>query len=271
MKKGAGTTRAPCPAPIGWPGRGGPLQGRVGLDPATAREKARVARALGKLPAIDEAFRSATLSYAKVRALTRVATPETEGRLLELALVATAAQLEPGEYARQAPVPRLPGGAGRGGGAAARGALGAQAPAGGRDGQAGAGASPTRPTWCCVPSSARGRYRRRAFPRKVHSPRGPMARSGSPSRSWPVLRRAGVTGRAPRSWCTWSRSPWPPTANGRPRWRTGRVFPRKYCDPSPATAVSRAPGRRSRSIPPPMRRALMARDRGCVFPGCTHR
>ena len=70
------------------------LSWRVGLDPGTAREKVRVARALGKLPAIDEALRSARLSYSKVRALTRVATAENEGRLLELALVATAAQLE---------------------------------------------------------------------------------------------------------------------------------------------------------------------------------
>jgi len=29
-------------------------------------------------------------------------------------------------------------------------------------------------------------------------------------------------------------------------------------------------GRRSRSIPPSMRRALRARDKGCRFPGCTH-
>jgi hypothetical protein len=70
------------------------LAWRVGLDPATAREKVRVARALGKLPAIDEDFRSAALSYAKVRALTRVATPQNEGRLLEMARVATGAQLE---------------------------------------------------------------------------------------------------------------------------------------------------------------------------------
>ena len=29
-------------------------------------------------------------------------------------------------------------------------------------------------------------------------------------------------------------------------------------------------GRRSRSIPPPMRRALKIRDKGCHFPGCTN-
>ena len=70
------------------------LAWRVGLDPRTAREKVRVARALGNLPEIDEAFRTARLSYSKLRALTRVATPENESRLLEMALVATAAQLE---------------------------------------------------------------------------------------------------------------------------------------------------------------------------------
>ena len=43
------------------------LAWRVGWDPVTARERVRVARALGKLPAIDEALRWARLSYAKVR------------------------------------------------------------------------------------------------------------------------------------------------------------------------------------------------------------
>ena len=68
------------------------LAWRVGLDAATAREKVRVARALGKLPAIDEALRVGKLSYAKVRALTRVATAANEARLLEMALYATGAQ-----------------------------------------------------------------------------------------------------------------------------------------------------------------------------------
>src|SRR5512146_2988519 len=90
----SGPTTARCRARTGWRGRGGPLQWRLGWDDRTAREKVRVAQALGRLPAIDEAFRCATLSYAKVRALTRVATPENEAKLLDLALVATGAQLE---------------------------------------------------------------------------------------------------------------------------------------------------------------------------------
>src|SRR5688500_9536226 len=70
------------------------LSWRTALDPGTAREKVRVARALGGLPHIDDALRRGVLSYAKARALSRVATPETEPQLLEVALHATAAQLE---------------------------------------------------------------------------------------------------------------------------------------------------------------------------------
>lgn len=70
------------------------LSWRIGLDAMTAREKVRVARALGGLPSIDEALRRGKLSYAKVRAITRVATAENQARLLELALASTGAQLE---------------------------------------------------------------------------------------------------------------------------------------------------------------------------------
>ena len=58
------------------------LSYRVGLDLGAAREKVRVARALGALPALARALARGELSYSKVRALTRVATPETEARLL---------------------------------------------------------------------------------------------------------------------------------------------------------------------------------------------
>jgi hypothetical protein len=70
------------------------LNWRVGLDMIAAREHVRVARALGSLPRLGEALARGELSYSKVRALTRVATPETEERLLAVAKAATASQLE---------------------------------------------------------------------------------------------------------------------------------------------------------------------------------
>ncbi len=65
-----------------------------GLTPRAAREHVRVAHDLKELPLIRESFASGELSFSKVRALTRVAVPETEAELLELAHQATAAQLE---------------------------------------------------------------------------------------------------------------------------------------------------------------------------------
>jgi len=70
------------------------LSWRVGLDPGAARERVRVARALGSLPLLARALARGELSYAKVRALTRVATPETEARLLAVGRAGTAAQVE---------------------------------------------------------------------------------------------------------------------------------------------------------------------------------
>jgi len=70
------------------------LAWRVGLAPGAAREHVRVARALGTLPALAEALGRGELSYAKVRALTRVATPETEARLLAVGRAGTAVHVE---------------------------------------------------------------------------------------------------------------------------------------------------------------------------------
>ncbi len=70
------------------------LSWRVGMGPEASRERMRVAKALGPLRKIDEAFGAARISYSKVRALTRVATLENEELLLEIARGATAAQLE---------------------------------------------------------------------------------------------------------------------------------------------------------------------------------
>ena len=70
------------------------LNWRTGLDLGAAREKLRVAAALADLNHIAAAMARGQLSYSKVRALTRVATPATEARLLAVALGATASHVE---------------------------------------------------------------------------------------------------------------------------------------------------------------------------------
>src|SRR6058998_2148324 len=70
------------------------LSWRVGLDLGAVRERVRVARALGTLPLLAQALARGELSYAKVRALTRVATPETQERLLAVGRGGTADHVE---------------------------------------------------------------------------------------------------------------------------------------------------------------------------------
>src|SRR5438874_9077503 len=70
------------------------LTWRVGLDRGAARERVRVARALGTLPRMAQALARGELSYSKVRALTRVATQDTEERLLAVDRAGTAEHVE---------------------------------------------------------------------------------------------------------------------------------------------------------------------------------
>jgi len=70
------------------------LSWRCSIALGVAREKVRVAHRLEELPVVREAFSRGELSYCKVRALTRAATPETEAGLVEIARHATGAQLE---------------------------------------------------------------------------------------------------------------------------------------------------------------------------------
>ena len=74
-----------CAEWLGW---------RTGLAPGAAREHVRVARALADLPKLSDAMRRGKVSYSKMRAVTRVATPETEDDLLNVALSGTAAHVE---------------------------------------------------------------------------------------------------------------------------------------------------------------------------------
>ncbi len=70
------------------------LSWHCGLDMRSAREKVRVAHALEDLPLVTEEFAAGRLSYSKVRAITRVATPANEEELVTYAQHATAAQTE---------------------------------------------------------------------------------------------------------------------------------------------------------------------------------
>ena len=74
-----------CSQWLGW---------RCGTALGAAREKVRVAHALAELPTISEAFRDGQVSYSKVRAMTRVATPENEQNLLVIAQAASAQSAE---------------------------------------------------------------------------------------------------------------------------------------------------------------------------------
>ncbi len=67
---------------------------RCSIGRVTAREHVRVARSLLELPLVRAAFSTGELTYCKVRAISRVATPETEEQLVHLACHATGAQVE---------------------------------------------------------------------------------------------------------------------------------------------------------------------------------
>jgi hypothetical protein len=70
------------------------LNWACGIGLGAGREKVRVAHALSELPKIEQAFRSGTVSYSKVRAITRVAGSDNEAKFLNIARHATASQTE---------------------------------------------------------------------------------------------------------------------------------------------------------------------------------
>ncbi|HEU5055588.1 MAG TPA: DUF222 domain-containing protein [Kofleriaceae bacterium] len=70
------------------------LSWRVGMDLGAAREKVRVATRLAELPVIDAALARGEISYCKVRAMTRIATADNEVDLLGMARNTTGSQLE---------------------------------------------------------------------------------------------------------------------------------------------------------------------------------
>jgi hypothetical protein len=81
---GGGTIRS-CAHWLNW---------KCGINLGAAREKVRVAHCLDDLPQINASFAAGEISYSKVRAMTRVATPETEDYLLMIAQHGTASHVE---------------------------------------------------------------------------------------------------------------------------------------------------------------------------------
>jgi hypothetical protein len=257
------------------------LAWRVGLGAATAREKVRVARSLGKLPAIDGAFRLGKLSYAKVRALTRVATPQNEAQLLQLAMYATGSQLErlcrgyrtaqsadelPSPEARSVRQRVLPGGM-------------------------------VKLEIVLLPDEADLVLRAINRAREVDASAEAQADDGtgddSAETGWPSRADGAVT--LAESFLAGHAA----TGNGGERFQvmvhleqdalaadgafaatlddgtrvSAETLRRVACDCGVVSTSQGEPlniGRRARTIPPAIRRILMVRDRGCAFPGCTH-
>lgn len=249
---------------------------RCALSPMAAREYVRVARRLRELPQIREAFATAVLTYSKVRALTRIENIEDEDELVELARNATAAQLETmiGKYgavlratAETAFAERFfswtidddGGYRFRGRLPAEIGALVAKALETAREELGADVSAETLDSPGARNADALALIAERALSADETGSTGgdryqvvvhlePAALAGD------IAARCELDGGAPVA---------PETAR------------RLTCDAALVGIVEQdgAPlsvGRKTRSIPPALRRALRSRDRGCQFPGCTH-
>jgi Domain of unknown function (DUF222)/HNH endonuclease len=258
------------------------LSWRCSLGLRAAREHMRVAHRLKELSLVREAFSRGELSYCKVRALTRVATPATEAGLLEIARHATGAQLE-----------KLV----RGYAGALSATLGAaQRAIEGRylrwnwedDGSLRLEARLPADDGAVVLNALRAAEAERS---EVEMPEEPMLASPAGARRADALvelakssiAAGAASGRANgcevvvhvdaetlaadgvKERCHLSDGP---TLSPETVRRLG-------CDAGVVRIIERdgrplTVGRRTRMIPPALRRALRSRDDGCRFPGCTH-
>jgi Domain of unknown function (DUF222)/HNH endonuclease len=252
------------------------LSWRCSIAPGAAREQVRVAHRLTELPLVREAFGAGELSYCKARALTRVATAETEAELVEIARHATGAQLE-----------KLVRGY--------RGALSATLDAAKESFQA-------RTLSCSWEDDGSLRIRGR-----LAAEDGALLLAALEQAKATNLGDVPATVQSADALVSMARSAL--AADGKPRSggepcqivvhvdvetlatdtdvaqdrseleRGPALAPetvrRLACDASIVRIVERdgvplSVGRRTRTIRPGLRRALQSRDRGCRFPGCTH-
>ena len=260
------------------------LSWRCSIGVVAAREHVRVALRLEELPLIREAFAEGRLSYSQVRALTRVEKVVAEEELLALARHATAAQLERLVRAYRGVVARAR--AAEEGGPerwvrwdhADDGSLLLQARLPAEDGavvlealQAAVdrlGASAEAPAAdASEPASAEspslGERRADALVLMADTLLAGDVASRSGDRHQVVVHVDAASLR---------------DAEGEPELGDGTPIAaetarRLACDAAIVPLLERAGrplnvGRKTRSIPPALRRALQSRDRGCRFPGC---
>jgi hypothetical protein len=262
------------------------LSYRCSIGLGAAREHVRVARRLLELPLVSGAFRTGELSYCKVRAITRVATPETEEHLVDLGLHATGAQLEK--------VVRLFRGALRASTESAcelharrelthvwndDGSLTIEARLPPEEGALvlaalkAAEAAPAHPedfsAETSSPPEPPAAHRADALVAMARSALASGDAAGCDGERCEVSVHVDVSSLADdriHERCELSDGPViaPETAR------------RLSCDGSIVRIIERdgrplSVGRRTRAVPAPLRRALRSRDDGCRFPGCTHR
>jgi hypothetical protein len=262
------------------------LNWKCGIDLGAAREKVRVARALEQLPRLAAAMAAGRISYAKVRAMTRVADASNENYFLKIALQGTASHVEEvvrgyrraldaAELTREAIQQRdqhlwfhtEPDGS-----LAIRGRVPAEV--GALFVRALEAAVDTLPipkdvsAETCADDLQRSRTRRveaLAVLAESFLARGPKDLSGSDRQQIVVHVDAETLTQGHAGRCELEHGPALASETAR----------RLACDCSVVRIIEGPTGepldvgRKTRAIPPGIRRALNARDKGCRFPGCS--
>ena len=279
------------------------LNWKCGIDMGAAREKVRVAHSLQKLPRISAAMARGELSYSKARALTRVACAQTEEYFLSIALHGTAAHVEKlvrqyrrakeaeelSREARQQATRQLTYFHDEDGSLVLKGRLPAEI-----------GALVVKALDAAVNDPAVNDAAARDVSAETSAKPaawGLIAKASDEKPSWGA-RRADALGRIAESFLQHGAEALNPGDRqqivvhvdaetlrdggaGRCELEDGpslavETVRRLACDASIISVLENAQGeplnvgRKTRSIPPALRRALNARDRGCRFPGCSN-
>lgn len=262
------------------------LNWKCGIGLGAAREKVRVAHALGKLPRITAAMTEGRVSYAKARELTRIADATNEAYLLNIALCGTASHVEDlvrgyrraldaQELSREAVQQRdqsLWFHTESDGSMTIRGRVPAEIGALFR--KALEAAENSLPIPNNVPAGTISDDQQRARRRRVDAlaamaesflASGPQELSGGDRQQIVVHVDAETLKHSRAGRCELEHGPAIAAETAR----------RLACDGSLVAIIENERGeplnvgRKTRTIPPAIRRALNARDKGCRFPGCS--